>query len=96
MTAEITVTSIALDRTEAEMTIGETLITAKAGEKEAYCKVIVKSATDKTITWKSSNEDIVLVSNGSTPAADGSVKPAGTVIAKIQEEPGQAQANNAK
>ena len=37
---------------------------------------------DATITWSSSNEDIVLVSNGSTPGADGSIKPAGTVIAK--------------
>ena len=34
------------------------------------------------ITWISSNEDVVLVSNGNTPAADGSIKPAGTVIAK--------------
>ncbi len=34
------------------------------------------------ISWTSSNEDVVLVSNGSTPAGDGSIKPAGTVIAK--------------
>ena len=34
------------------------------------------------ITWISSNEDVVLVSNGDMPAADGSIKPAGTVIAK--------------
>ncbi len=37
------------------------------------------------ITWTSSNEDVVLVSNGSTPAGDGSIKPAGTVIAKNKE-----------
>ena len=37
------------------------------------------------ISWTSSNEDVVLVSNGSTPAGDGSIKPAGTVIAKNKE-----------
>ena len=37
------------------------------------------------IVWTSSDEDVVLVSNGSTPAADGSIKPAGTVIAKNKE-----------
>ena len=37
------------------------------------------------ISWTSSNEDVVLVSNGSTPAGDGSIKPAGTVIAKKKE-----------
>lgn len=37
------------------------------------------------ITWTSSNEDVVLVSNGNTPAGDGSIKPAGTVIAKNKE-----------
>ncbi|MBR5404040.1 MAG: Ig-like domain-containing protein [Bacteroidales bacterium] len=37
------------------------------------------------ITWTSSNEDVVLVSNGRTPAADGTIKPAGTVIAKNKE-----------
>lgn len=37
------------------------------------------------ISWTSSNEDVVIVSNGSTPAGDGSIKPAGTVIAKNKE-----------
>lgn len=37
------------------------------------------------ISWTSSNEDVVLVSNGNTPAGDGSIKPAGTVIAKNKE-----------
>ena len=37
------------------------------------------------ISWTSSNEDVVLVSDGSTPAGDGSIKPAGTVIAKNKE-----------
>lgn len=37
------------------------------------------------ISWTSSNEDVVLVSNGSTSAGDGSIKPAGTVIAKNKE-----------
>ena len=37
------------------------------------------------ITWTSSNEDVALVSNGNTPAGDGSIKPAGTVIAKNKE-----------
>ena len=40
------------------------------------------------ITWSSSDESVALVSNGNTPGADGSIMPAGTVIAKNKE--GQA------
>ncbi|MBO4605608.1 MAG: Ig-like domain-containing protein [Bacteroidales bacterium] len=40
------------------------------------------------ITWTSSDESVALVSNGNTPGADGSIMPAGTVIAKNKE--GQA------
>ena len=37
---------------------------------------------DATVTWSSSNEDFVIVSNGSTPGADGSIMPAGMIMAK--------------
>ena len=77
--------------------VGEALITAKAGDKEAHCKIIVKSATvavssielnktelgmepgqteqltatvlpdnatDKTVTWSSSNTSVATVAGG--------------------------------
>ena len=37
---------------------------------------------DATVTWSSSNENFVIVSNGSTPGADGSIMPAGMIMAK--------------
>lgn len=53
--------------------------------KQLTARISPESAADATVTWTSSNEDVVLVSNGNTPAADGSIKPAGTVIAKNKE-----------
>jgi len=104
---------------------GETTITAKAGDKTATCKVIVKkkgqgggdkvqvtevkldktnlelevgqgeqltatvlpeNATDKTVTWSSSNPEIAAVAE-SDGMADGSVVKGGYVTAK---KPGEA------
>ena len=97
---------------------GEAVISAKAGEKEASCKVIVKAgtvavtsielnktslemepgkteqliatvkpdnATDKTVTWSTSNEKVAYISKGGA-GADGSTVEACVVIAKTEGE----------
>ena len=53
--------------------------------KQLTARISPETAADATITWTSSDESIVLVSNGNTSGADGSIQPAGTVIAKNKE-----------
>ena len=98
--------------------VGEAVITAKAGEKEASCKVIVKAATvavtsielnktelklepgkteqliatvkpdeatDKTVTWSTSNEKIAYITKGGA-GVDGSTADVCVVVAKGEGE----------
>lgn len=67
---------ISLNKTELQLGFYET---------EQLIATLRPEDASAQITWTSSNEDVVLVSNGSTPAGDGSIKPAGTVIAKNKE-----------
>ena len=70
--------SIALDKTTLQLGFYETAqLTATVTPAGA--------AADMTVTWTSSNEEVVIVSNGSTSGADGSIMPAGMVMAKNKE-----------
>ena len=73
--------SVTLNQTELQLGFYETAQLIATVRPEG-------AAEELTVTWTSSNEEVVLVSNGNTPGADGSIKPAGTVIAKNKE--GQA------
>lgn len=67
---------ISLNKTELQLGFYETFqLVATLRPEDASAQIF----------WTSSNEDVVLVSNGSTPAGDGSIKPAGTIIAKNKE-----------
>ena len=67
---------IALNKTELNLSFYQT---------EQLIATLRPEDASAVITWTSSNEDVALVSNGSTPGADGSIMPAGTVIAKNKE-----------
>ena len=54
-------------------------------ETEQLIATLSPEGSTAEIVWSSSDESVVLVSNGNTPAADGSIMPAGTVIAKNKE-----------
>ena len=56
----VSVTGIALDKTKAEMAEGETL--------KLTATISPDDATDKTITWTSSNESVATVNNGTVTA----------------------------
>ena len=56
----VSVTGIALDKTKAEMAEGETL--------KLTATISPDDATDKTITWTSSNESVATVKNGTVTA----------------------------
>ena len=56
----VSVTGIALDKTKAEMAEGETL--------KLTATISPDNATDKTITWTSSNESVVTVKDGTVTA----------------------------
>ena len=56
----VSVTGIALDKTKAEMAEGETL--------KLTATISPDDATDKTITWTSSNESVATVNNGTITA----------------------------
>ena len=67
--------SITLNKTEIHLGFYETA--------QLVATVNNAGASGETaVTWSSSNEDFVIVSNGSTPGADGSIMPAGMVMAK--------------
>lgn len=59
-TPDVPVSGISLDKTEAELTEGETMT--------LVATVMPENATDKSITWSSSNEAIATVVNGAVSA----------------------------
>ena len=54
---KVNVTSVTLDQTTLEKTLGDEAVTLTA-------TVNPSNATDKTVTWKSSNESVATVANG--------------------------------
>ena len=69
----VVVTSITLDRTEAEMTIGESIY--------LFPTIIPDDAADKTITWSSSNPKVATVAGKEIPDVTGNPMQVGTVTA---------------
>lgn len=69
----ILATSVALDQTEAELTEGETL--------QLTATVLPDDATDKTVTWASSDENVATVENGVvTAVAEGTATITATTV----------------
>ena len=75
----VLVTGITLDKTELDMTIDDEPVTLVA-------KVIPEGATDKTVTWSSSNDRVATVD------ANGKVKAVGNGEAKITAKAGDKTA----
>lgn len=69
----VAVTSLELDKTEAKMTVGETLLLIPAFKPD--------NVTDKTVTWSSSNPQVASVTGEEIPDATGNPMPAGKVTA---------------
>ena len=72
---EVAVTEITLSETEATLTVGET--------KKLTATVLPSNATNKTVTWTSSNEEVATVVNGVVTAV---VKGEATITAKAGEK----------
>lgn len=70
------VESLSLNKTELQLGFYQT---------EQLKATILPEGSTAEVTWSSSNEDVVLVSNGNTPGGNGIIYPAGTVIAKNLE-----------
>ena len=67
------------------ITLNKTQLNLGFYETAQLIATLVPENASAEITWTRSDESVVLVSNGNTPGADGSIMPAGTVIAKNKE-----------
>lgn len=76
----VDVTSVTLDKTNSNITVGETL--------NLVATVLPSDATNKTVTWKSSNTDVAIVSNGIVKAVK-----AGTAVITATAENKSATCN---
>ena len=72
----VDVQSITLNKTSLELEEGQTY--------QLSATVLPANATDKTVTWSSSNSGIASVSNGSEAGADGSVGGVGGTVVAVQ------------